>query len=62
MPAGNRGFFFAGIGGDGTRAGTVRRLGLFQGTDRRDFVRAGQRIFFPWYDTHAGTELWALAP
>ncbi|HEV7669087.1 MAG TPA: hypothetical protein VGS22_11215 [Thermoanaerobaculia bacterium] len=47
---------------DGTRAGTVRRLGPFQGTDRRDFVRAGQRIFFPWYDAQTGTEIWALKP
>ena len=47
---------------DGTPAGTVRRLAPYRSSALQDFVRAGQRIFFPWYDAQAGTELWALRP
>ncbi|MEP7010689.1 MAG: hypothetical protein ABJC13_10230 [Acidobacteriota bacterium] len=47
---------------DGTPAGTKRRLPLYSSAVLRDFVRSGERIFFPWYDAEAGTELWALRP
>lgn len=47
---------------DGTPAGTKRRLSPYSSSAPRDFVRAGERIFFPWYDAEAGTELWALRP
>ncbi len=44
---------------DGTAAGTVRRL---RTPGNGNFVRAGERIFFPRYDAETGTELWALRP
>ncbi|HXU32659.1 MAG TPA: hypothetical protein VN851_18985 [Thermoanaerobaculia bacterium] len=47
---------------DGTPAGTVRRLASRTSAPFRDFVRVGDRIFFPWYDAATGTELWALRP
>ncbi len=47
---------------DGTPAGTVRRLKPRMNQDLGDFIRAGEHIFFPWYDATTGTELWALRP
>ncbi|HEV7669088.1 MAG TPA: hypothetical protein VGS22_11220 [Thermoanaerobaculia bacterium] len=47
---------------DGTPAGTVRRLAPYAGVFTQEIIRAGERIFFPWYDAQAGTELWALRP
>ncbi|HXU31787.1 MAG TPA: hypothetical protein VN851_14530, partial [Thermoanaerobaculia bacterium] len=47
---------------DGTPAGTVRRLAPYADGFLQEFVRAGERIFFPWYDALHGTEIWALRP
>lgn len=47
---------------DGTPAGTVRRLAPRQDLPEREFLPAAGRIFFPWYDAAAGTEIWALRP
>ncbi|HEV7667572.1 MAG TPA: hypothetical protein VGS22_03545 [Thermoanaerobaculia bacterium] len=47
---------------NGTAAGTVRRVAPREGLAITEFVRVGDRIFFPWYDVAAGTELWALRP
>jgi ELWxxDGT repeat protein len=47
---------------DGTPGGTVRRLAPYAGGFLQEFVRAGERIFFPWYDAQHGTEIWALRP
>ncbi|MEP7009893.1 MAG: hypothetical protein ABJC13_06185 [Acidobacteriota bacterium] len=46
---------------NGTPAGTKRLLAPREG-QTLDFVRAGDRIFFPWYDKATGVELWALRP
>lgn len=47
---------------DGTPQGTVRRVAPRNNNPVTEFVRAGERIFFPGYDAATGTELWALRP
>lgn len=47
---------------NGTPAGTKRLLAPREGLILTDFVRVGERIFFPWYDKATGVELWALRP
>lgn len=47
---------------DGTPQGTVRRVGPRGNDPVTEFLRVGERIFFPGYDAATGTELWALRP
>ncbi|HEX4960506.1 MAG TPA: hypothetical protein VF173_06685, partial [Thermoanaerobaculia bacterium] len=47
---------------DGTQAGTLRVLSLFEPNDfePHELVAAGPRLFFRKWDPAIGTELWAL--
>jgi hypothetical protein len=47
---------------DGTPAGTFPIQPAVRITDPREMVRAGDRVFFPSYDTSTGWELWAVRP
>lgn len=47
---------------DGTPQGTVRRVAPRGNNPVTEFLRVGERIFFPGYDAATGTELWALRP
>ncbi|HXU33524.1 MAG TPA: hypothetical protein VN851_23390, partial [Thermoanaerobaculia bacterium] len=47
---------------DGTPQGTARRVTPRDNSPITEFLRVGERIFFPGYDAATGTELWALRP